>query len=483
MWNASTSSTCSTALRDGRPRRSWIIVAGFAVAVLWPATLHAQGDGEAPFLPKALRYDEDYRYLADPAKRGARWDPLKYIPLNEAGGTYLSLGGEWRERVEFTRHPGFGLVPFTRDGVLLHRLLLSADLHVGAGFRAFVQVGAYDQTGRKGRPLATDENRLDAQQAFFDVSGGVGEAGRATLRIGRQVMVYGSGRLVSIREGPNARRSFDGFRGLYRSAGLTVDAFVTRPVRLRPGTFNDRPDTDQAFWGVYAVTRLPGDANVDLYYFGLKQASTRYESGIGDERRHTVGTRLWGALDRFDYNVEFLYQFGRFAAQTISAWGASADVGVTVAHWPFTPRLGFKANLESGDRDPRDRRLGTLNPLFPNHAYFSEAALAAPMNDMDIQANVTLQLADRLSLVIAWDVFWRHRKQDAVYSAILRPIPGTAGGGSRYVGSMLTSHARWRFDRHFEFNLDYTRFFAGQTIRKAGGRDVDFAMASVAYRF
>jgi len=483
MWNGSTSSTCSTALPDGWPRRSRIIVTGFTVALLWSPTLRAQGDGETPFLPKPLRYDEDYRYLADPAKRGALWDPLKYIPLDGSGSTYLSFGGEWRERFESTRHPGFGLAPFTRDSVLLHRLLLSTDLHVGAEFRAFVQLGAYDQTGRKGRPLTTDENRLDAQQAFFDVSSGLGNAGRATLRVGRQEMVYGSSRLVSIREGPNARRSFDGFRGLYRSATIDVDAFVTQPVKLRPGTFNDRPDADQAFWGAYAVARLPGGTNVDLYYFGLKQANARYVSGIGDEQRHTVGTRLWGGLDRVDYNMEFVYQFGRFADQTIGAWGVSADIGVTVAALPFTPRLGLKANLESGDRDPRDRRLGTLNPLFPNHAYFSEAALGAPMNDIDIQPNVTLQLAERLSLVVAWDVFWRHRKQDAVYNAILRPIPGTAGGGSRYVGSMISSHVRWRFDRHLELNLDYTRFFAGRTIRKAGGHDVDFAMVSVAYRF
>ena len=37
-----------------------------------------------------------------------------------------------------------------------------------------------------------------------------GSALNPTLRIGRQEMSYGSSRLVSVREGPNVRRSFDG---------------------------------------------------------------------------------------------------------------------------------------------------------------------------------------------------------------------------------------------------------------------------------
>ena len=30
---------------------------------------------------KLLRYDEDYSYLKDPARRTDFWDPIKYIPF------------------------------------------------------------------------------------------------------------------------------------------------------------------------------------------------------------------------------------------------------------------------------------------------------------------------------------------------------------------------------------------------------------------
>jgi len=43
------------------------------------------------------RADEDYRFLADPARNTDIWDPLKYIPFNRTGSWYLSIGGEARE--------------------------------------------------------------------------------------------------------------------------------------------------------------------------------------------------------------------------------------------------------------------------------------------------------------------------------------------------------------------------------------------------
>src|SRR5205085_12550330 len=57
-----------------------------------------------PPVYQRFRYDEDYTYLRDPAKRTDFFDPIKYIPLNSdrggGGDWYLSFGGEARERYE-----------------------------------------------------------------------------------------------------------------------------------------------------------------------------------------------------------------------------------------------------------------------------------------------------------------------------------------------------------------------------------------------
>jgi hypothetical protein len=56
------------------------------------ATLAPASDLELPAYQK-LRYDEDYSYMRDLAKRTDWFDRIKYIPLSEEGENYLSIGG------------------------------------------------------------------------------------------------------------------------------------------------------------------------------------------------------------------------------------------------------------------------------------------------------------------------------------------------------------------------------------------------------
>ena len=59
-----------------------------------------------------LRFNEDYRYLANPQNRTDPFDRLKYIPLNpDDPNSYLSFGGELRERYEHFTNPGFANIP------------------------------------------------------------------------------------------------------------------------------------------------------------------------------------------------------------------------------------------------------------------------------------------------------------------------------------------------------------------------------------
>ena len=116
-----------------------------------------------------LRYDEDYLYLRDPAKRTDFWDPIKYIPLNSEGDWYLSFGGEARERYEFYHNNRWNPASLDQDGYLLQRYLLSADLHLGPSVRVFGQLQSSLENWRNGGPRPIDEDQLDVHQLFFDV--------------------------------------------------------------------------------------------------------------------------------------------------------------------------------------------------------------------------------------------------------------------------------------------------------------------------
>jgi hypothetical protein len=138
-----------------------------------------------------------HSYLRDQAARtgdALSLEPIKYIPLNQTGDWYLSIGGEVREQYEFYNNPDFGLSPEDEDGYLLQRYMVHGDLHLGPSFRLFGQLKSAFASFQDGPPGPTDEDRLDVHQAFFDIrcSLSYDKASSLTLRAGRQEMLYGS---------------------------------------------------------------------------------------------------------------------------------------------------------------------------------------------------------------------------------------------------------------------------------------------------
>lgn len=430
---------------------------------------------------KSLRYDEDYNFLSDPALRTDPWDSVKYVPLRDGRAGYLSLGGEMRLRFESYENEFFSTQRAADNAYLLQRYLLHADYHASERFRIFGQLQSAFEDGRSGAPRVTDENELDLHQLFADVT--LHES--LIFRFGRQEMLYGSERLVSVREGTNNRRAFDAVRLLYRQDDTSVDVFFGSPVEVDPGVFDDQDVDGLRFWGIYATTPFPamGDAKVDLYYLGIRNRSARFDLGEGREERHTVGIRLFGKNGNWDFNHEALYQFGSFKGGDIRAWSAATDHGYTWTDVWWSPRLGVKAAIATGDRNPNNRDLQTFNPLFPRGNYFTEASLLGPQNFIDIRPCLLLQPTENLSFEIGCDFYWRQSKDDGIYTPGGAVIYRGNTGSSRFVGTDLSLTMGWKVSRNFGISASYSHFFAGPFIRQNGGEDVNFGMLSAAYKF
>src|SRR4029453_16158318 len=188
-------------------------------------------------------------------------------------------------------------------------------------------------------------------------------------------MLYGSQRLVSLRESPNVQRAFDGIRLLSQFGTWKLDAFFTLPVEVDRGFFDDGPIRAQLFWGAYAVGPFPKvpPLNMDLYYLGFRNTKAAFDFGKGLETRHSLGTRLWGKWKGWDYNWEFGYQTGSFLGQPIQAWSASADNGYVWENVWGKPGMGLKADAVSGNGGGEG--FNTFNPFFPNGNYFGVSFL------------------------------------------------------------------------------------------------------------
>lgn len=465
----------------GRRLGSWTIC-GLLALPLIIADAPADEVVKAPPPFKLFRYDEDYRYLRNPALRADFWDPIKYVPLDASGDWYISLGGEIRERFEYYSHPNFSLQGQDADDYLLQRALLHADLHAGPYLRGFVQLGSHEAWWKDfAAPPYLD--RLDVQQAFGELR--LPLTGDPFLRVGRQEMAFGSQRLVAIRDAPNVRRNFDGIRMGGTFGNVRLDIFATRPVELLEDRFDDRSNREQAFWGLYSTVSLniPPGGKADFYYLGLENDLAHFAAGTAKEERHTAGARFFGTHAGWDWDWEFLGQAGSFGDQEIRAWGATTDTGFSFDADGQIIRLGLKADIGSGDADLDDGTLETLNPYFPKLAYFNQAALLGPSNVMDLQPSLTFKPIPAVSLTAGFDVLWRTRTEDAIYNGAGVPIAGTAGRSGRYTGNQLSLDLAWQASRHVELGLGYVHLEAGEALREAGGQDVDFAYFSTAYKF
>jgi hypothetical protein len=356
------------------------------------------------------------------------------------------------------------------NGYLLQRYMVHFDARYGRFFRSFVQLKSGLESYRVGGPRPIDEKKLDFEAAFVE-AGTDGDDNWIKLRVGRQELNYGSGRLVSVREGPNVRQSF-----------------AVRPDLDKPGFFNNAPDHTTRFWGVYSSRPVAKRILADLYYLGLDRKTATFNRGSGREVRQTLGARISRPSSEhggWDFDYEGAWQFGSFGSDGIRAWTLASETGYSLPGVPLKPRLSVKSDISSGD-NPNSRSLGTFNPIFPIGNYFGVIASTGPgpVNFVDVHPRVQTQLPRGVSVSFDWVFQWRESLTDGVYAVpgfLIRP----AGASSaRYVGDRPGVEVRWQVDRHLYFQADYGIFYAGRFLKDTmPGRNLNYEALWAGYKF
>ena len=467
----------------------WGAGAAFAficIVPFFPRIATAQEQNQERPQYELIRYEEDWGSLRDASRRTHFLDSLKYIPLGRRNDWYVTLGGETRHRYEYFNNPTWGLDPQDNNGYLLQRYMIHADLHLGERFRVFGQLKSNVENGRTGGPRPPDEDRLDVHQAFIETQPwAAGDGQRLSVRAGRQEISLGSSRLVGIREGPNVRQSFDGGRLKLEHSGWKIEALALRPVETNRGVFDDSPGHERSLWGVYANGSLPIlPGNADLYYLGLDRKSHEFDQGTAREQRHSLGLRLFGNPEQWDYDYEAVWQFGAFGPSRIRAWTVASNTGYTWREFPLQPRVGLKADVASGDEEPFDQSLGTFNALFPKGAYFSEADLLGPYNLIDLHPSLTLNITETVTFTLDADFFWRHSTRDGIYDNPGNLLVSGKTSNARYTGAHTNIAVEWQATPQLKFEAHYLHFFPGRFLKEAGlNRPVNFVGVWVKYMF
>ncbi|WP_031456464.1 alginate export family protein [Flavobacterium chungangense] len=411
---------------------------------------------------KLLRYDENYGSLRDSTRNF--YENLKFVPLNSENNFYLSFGGEARyEYVDFNNED-WGRLNIGQNNFLLQRYDLHADLYLGKTFRVFVQLRSALQDGRINGSRGIDEDQLNVQNLFLDVNLYQKEDKKVTVRAGRQELDYGSGRLISVREGPNARLYFTGGKIMYSSARFSVDGFAMMEDEINTGVFDNKISKKRNLWGAYSKIIFPKAGNLDLYYLGIRRDAAVFEEGIASEQRHTVGTRFWKYGGGFIYNLEAAYQFGSFGSGDINAWTGSIDIGYSFEDIRFKPTINLRNDYISGDKNKGNGSLQTFNPLFPKGGYFGFSPQVGPVNLIDIHPYATMDLLSTLKMQVDVVFNWRFSTQDGIYrpSGSLN-LTGSASD-ERYIGTAYLANFVYSVNKYISVVSGIQYFKTGAFI-------------------
>jgi Alginate export len=473
----------------GRRRRRSLLekrsIMAAAVAVM-PVAAGAQVTtdiGRAPTLT-AERYPEDWSYLEDPALQTGHWtEPFKYIPLSESGSAYLTTGVEVRSRYEGFENVNWGSAP--DDSYIWHRVMPYADLHAGK-VRFFAQPIISEISGADRAIRPVDETGADMLQAFVETEADISQHTSLRISAGRKLVSLGAGRIIDTRYGPNVPQAFDGVEATLTDQTRQVTALYLRPVDNAPGDFDDRTSRQKAVWGVYAtqLSRESAANGVDVYYLGFRDRNAVFDQGAGGTVIHTFGSRIFGDTGVWYWNLEGALQRGTFAGHRVVAWGGGGEAGRRFLRTPLTPEVGLAADFISGDDDPDDPDLETLNPLFPRGKYFGTQSPVGPRNLIHIRTSLTVHPYKDVALSLSGAGYWRESTRDGIYAIPGILVRSGRDSDARSIGKQIELAVTWQATEEMNLSVSVSAFDAGQFIQDTGpARTTATAGAAANFRF
>lgn len=442
----------------------WTSLTALAAALVAPAAM-----AETPSPLRAERWSEDWTHESD--------NPLKNIEI--APDVHLNIGFDARWKVETLDAPRLGLAGETEDSWLSQRLWAHADAHFGDDVRVFVQLGAHDVMGRRTKSSA-DDDRIDLNEAFIDFNRDFG-ATHAMLRLGRQELFLGSPRFVTLRDNGNLRQRHELARLSLTRGNWRADAFSGRPMRDKPGAFDDRADPMQEFFGL-RLGRQFENGSIDALYYDLSRDSFAMAGVTANERRRSAGARATARFGDYDFDGEFLVQSGHFGAQDVRAFGGGAELGRRFSNAPWSPRLGGRVTYGSGDSNPADVVQETFAPPFPRSAWFGQNGLATFSNNVEAAATLGLAPAENVSLDLKLAGIWRADSHDFAYAGTNSALPGTRGGDAA-MGITSSLAMTWRPSANVTISGYASTVQVSRHMRDIGASDVHFAQMAVAFRY
>ncbi len=393
---------------------------------------------------------------------------LKAIPIGHNGS--LTLSAEARVRQD---EVGNGLLTQGNSyAQTLFRGMAGADLRLGRHGRVYGEIasGQVDRLRRASTP--NFQNDLSLQQLFVDVRGFPG-AVLIGVMVGRQEFADGPRQLVSVSDGPNLHRTWNGMRLYAHGRRMRVGAFDLRLTRPAPKVLDEVADRGERVRGVNVsvmVARDPARGALYLDPFWIQSASPRLRVGdrVGADARRTAGMRLWGQRGRLSLDWTLAHQGGRAAGRDVNAWGLFAMQSITLAPTRWKPRLELRVDVASGGGTRGTGPVKELNPLYASSVYLGEGQFLGLRNLVMVTPGLSLAPTAQTRMALEYGVARRFDAHDAVAAGGGRVYPGTTSTGERTIGGLLRMSATQATSDHLSLFLVHEYLNVGRALRGAG---------------
>jgi hypothetical protein len=314
---------------------------------------------------------------------------------------------------------------------------------------------------------------IGAYEAWVEVR--TSAARPAFLRVGRQAVTWGDGRLVSNADWSPVARTLDAARG-HASAGLfdfeVLAAMLDTPTPLGP-SFGDRVGPSStgsqlygAQVGLFLSPLLRGELSLLARVSRGSAADTaRFSLARAEGETYVGSLRVFGDGSGWRYAVEGAYELGRaelLADTKVAAWAAAGYVEKKLEGVALTPTLRLEADYASGDDGGSTYR--QFDPLLPDvHTLHGGMDLLSWSNTAEASARVS---------AVPWAegrvaVEYRYARLAESTGEWLDGYLGVIGHGraGTELGHEVDAWTSWRPWPVLELSLGYSLFVVGDGAR------------------
>jgi hypothetical protein len=288
---------------------------------------------------------------------------------------------------------------------------------------------------------------------------------------GRQSLSFGDRRVFGPGEwGNTGRYAWDAILIRHNDSYIDSNWIAGRYVLHDPHIWPNRQINGVTTLAIYnTIKNLP--FLLDIFYV-LKyddRGITKGEKTTGNLTSHNIGFRIDGKRGQWNYETMMVKEFGKWASDTIDAYGMVFTLGYTF-DIPWKPHLIGQYIIGSGDSNPRDGKHGTFDGMFggADTVLYGWMNLFFWENIREHRLDLVLSPQKDFTLRTEYHYFTLDKAKDAWYFPGNLERRDMTGRSGRELGHEIDLRAKKYITDHFEIQGGYCFFIPGKFVKNTG---------------